>query len=173
VKPRAPAIAASLALSLAGPAFAADNLIKSPRGDDKTFTLYYLHSRPDGATVIDQVAATLKSGTGRAGLSDTLFNGPLDNLTIRWSPDGLLTTKDAPFNHEKKSRMLLVLQGEFVAEVSNGQEVRVKPGELLLQEDTTGNGHKLRCEAPKGSLGCVQLTMDAADPATFFANLAR
>ena len=166
-------LAAVLALAQAAPAFAADNLIQSPRGDDKSFTLYYLHSRPDGTTVVEQVTASLKSATGRAGLSDTLFNGPLDNLTIRWSPDGLLSAKDAPFNHEKKSRMLLVLQGEFVAEVSNGVQMRVKPGELLLQEDTTGNGHKLRCEPPKGSLGCVQLTMDAADPATFFANLAR
>ena len=166
-------LAAVLALAEAAPAFAADNLIASPRGDDKTFTLYYLHSKPDGTTVVEQVTAALKSATGRAGLSDTLFNGPLDNLTIRWSPDGLLSPKDAPPNHEKKSRMLLVLQGEFVAMVSNGQQVHVKPGELLLQEDNTGYGHNLRCEAPKGSLGCVQLTMDAADPATFFANLTR
>ena len=40
-------LAAVLALGQAAPAFAVDNLIASPRGDDKTFTLYYLHSKPD------------------------------------------------------------------------------------------------------------------------------
>jgi hypothetical protein len=166
-------LGALLALLQAAPARAADSLIQSPRGDDKTFTIFYLHSRPDGATVIDQVSASVKSGPSRAGLQDVLFDGPLDDVAIRWNPDGNLPPKDAPPNHEKKARLQLVLQGEFVVEVSNGQQVRVKPGNLLLQEDATGYGHKMRCEAPQGSLGCVQLTMDAVDPATFFANVAK
>lgn len=164
---------AILALSQAAPARAADSLIQSPRGDDKTFTIFYLHSKPDGTTVVDEVPAALKSGASRAGLQDVLFDGPLDDVSIRWHPDGNLPPKDAPPNHEKKARLQLVLQGEFVVEVSNGQQVHVKPGNLLLQEDSTGYGHKMRCEAPKGSLGCVQLTMDAADPAAFFANVAK
>jgi hypothetical protein len=118
-------------------------------------------------------AGDAQSGLSPAGKSDVLFEGPLDNVAIRWSPDGNLPPKDAPPNHEKKARLQLVLQGEFIVDVSNGQEVRVKPGNLLLQEDSTGYGHKMRCYAPQGSLGCVQMTMDAVDPVTFFANVAK
>ena len=167
------AVAAILALSWAGHAFAADSLIQSPRGDDRTFTIFYLHSLADGTTVVEEKPVTLASRVTGSGRSDTLFDGPLDNASIRWSPDGNLPPKDAPPNHEKKARLQLVLQGEFVVEVSNGQQVHVKPGNLLLQEDATGYGHKMHCNAPTGSLGCVQLTMDAVDPARFFANVPR
>jgi hypothetical protein len=166
-------LAALVALSWAGHAAAADSLIQSPRGDDQTFTIFYLHSKADGTTVVEEKPVTLKSGPSRAGKSDVLFDGPLDDVSIRWSPDGNLPPKDAPPNHEKKARLQLVLQGEFIVEVSNGQEVRVKPGNLLLQEDATGYGHKMRCYAPKDSLGCVQMTMDAVDPATFFKNVSK
>ena len=167
------ALAAIIVLSWADHAAAADSLIQSPRGDDRTFTIFYLHSKPDGTTVVEEKPVTVKSGPSRAGKSDVMFDGPLDDVSIRWSPDGNLPPKDAPPNHEKKARLQLVLQGEFIVEVSNGREVRVKPGNLLLQEDSTGYGHKMRCYAPEGSLGCVQMTMDAADPATFFANVAK
>jgi hypothetical protein len=167
------ALAALLAISLGGRALAADSLTQSPRGDDHSFTIFYLHSKPDGATVVEEKAVTLKSSVTPSGKSDVLFDGPLDDASIRWSPDGNLPPKDAPPNHEKKARLQLVLQGEFIVEVSNGQQVHVKPGNLLLQEDSTGYGHKMHCVAPKGSLGCVQLTMDAVDPATFFSNVVK
>jgi hypothetical protein len=167
------ALAAIVTLAWAGHAAAADSLIQSPKGDDKTFTIFYLHSKPDGTTVVEEKPVALKSGPSPAGKSDVLFDGPLDRVSIRWSPDGNLPPKDAPPNHEQKARLQLVLQGEFIVEVSNGQEVHVKPGNLLLQEDSTGHGHKMRCYAPKDSLGCVQMTMDAVDPATFFANVAK
>ena len=166
-------IASVIALSWAGQAAAADSLIRSPRGDDKTFTIFYLHSLADGTTVVEEAPVTLKSSLTPSGRSDVLFDGPLDNVSIRWSPDGNLPPTTAPPNHEKKARLQLVLQGEFVVEVSNGKQVRVGPGNLLLQEDSTGYGHRMHCEAPKGSLGCVQMTMDAADPATFFAQVTK
>ncbi len=166
-------IAASVALFGAGQALAADSLISSPRGDDKTFTIFYLHSLPDGTTVVEEKPAALASRIGPSGKSNTLFDGALDNVAIRWSPDGNLPPKDAPPNHEKKARLQLVLQGEFIVEVSNGQTVHVKPGNLLLQEDIDGHGHRMHCNADVGSLGCVQLTMDAVDPAKFFANVAK
>lgn len=167
------ALAALAGLAWGGQAMAADSLIQSPRGDDKTFTIFYLHSLADGTTVVEEKPAGLRSTVGASGRSDVLFDGALDNASIRWSPDGNLPPKEAPPNHEKKARLQLVLQGEFIVEVSDGKEVRVKPGNLLLQEDATGHGHKMRCFAPTGSLGCVQLTMDAADPAVFFARVPR
>ncbi len=166
-------LAGIAALVWAGQACAADSLISSPRGDDKNFSIFWLHSRPDGTTVVEEKAAALKSTVGRSGRSDVLFDGALAYASIRWSPDGNLPPEDAPPNHEKSARLQLVLQGEFIVEVSNGQTVRVKPGNLLLQEDADGHGHKMRCYAPAGSLGCVQMTMDAGDPASFFANVAR
>jgi len=172
-KHRLQILAALVALAGAEQAAAADSLVSSPRGDDKTFTLFYLHSKPDGTTVVEEKPATLRSTIGPSGKTDTLFSGPLDNVSIRWSPDGNLPPKDAPPNHEAKARLQLVLQGEFVVEVSAGQQVRVKPGNLLLQEDSDGHGHRMHCEAPAGSLGCVQVTMDAVDPATFFANVSK
>ena len=167
------ALAALIAVSLGSRALAADSLTEAPRGDDRTFTIFYLHSKPDGSTVVEEKAATVKSNLTPAGRSDVLFDGPLTNASVRWSPDGNLPPKDAPPNHETRARLQLVLQGEFIVEVSNGQEVHVKPGNLLLQEDITGYGHKMRCVAPAGSLGCVQLTMDALDPAAFFSNVPR
>ena len=172
-KKRLQGLAAMIALAGAGEAAAAGNLISSPRGDDKSFTIFHLYSKPDGTTVVEEKAVTLRSGVGAAGRSNTLFSGPLDNMSIRWSPDGNLPPKTAPPNHEAKARLQLVLQGEFVVEVSNGQTAHVKPGNLLLQEDATGFGHRMHCDAPKDSLGCVQMTMDAVDPAVFFANVVK
>ena len=163
------------ALGLAGQAHAAaDSLLQSGKGNGKTFTIYHLYSKPDGTTVVDEVPVSLvDQPSDRIGSQKFLFKGPLNDLTVRWSPDGNLPPEDAPPNHEKSARLQLVLQGEFIVEVSNGQTVRVKPGNLLLQEDADGHGHKMRCYAPAGSLGCVQMTMDAGDPASFFANVAR
>ena len=123
--------------------------------------------------MIDEKPVALKSTVSASGLTDVLFDGPLDNVSIRWSPDGNLPPRTSPPNHEKKARLQLVLQGEFVVEVSDGKAVHVKPGNLLLQEDSTGYGHRMHCNAPAGSLGCVQMTMDAVDPETFFARVAK
>lgn len=166
-------LAISAALAGGGPAWSApDSLLQRGRGDGKTFTIYHLYSKPDGTTVVDEVPVTLvDSPSDRIGDQKFLFKGPLNDLTVRWSPDGMRYPSDAPTNHEKVPHMQLVLNGVFVVEVSNGKTYRVKPGNFLLQTDSTGFGHHMRCEAPKTGLGCIQINIDPVDGEAFFKNV--
>ncbi len=169
-----PLLSLAFALASSGPALAAtDSLMQTAKGDGKTFIIHYLHSKEDGTTVVEDAPVTLVVRDGRAGPARILFDGPTSDVQVRWSPEGLLLAPDAKPNHEKGARLQLVLHGEFVVEVSNGKQVHVKPGEFLLQEDSTGFGHKMHCDAPKDGLGCIQLTMDAVDPAAFFKNVQK
>lgn len=164
---------ASLVLAMAGHAHSApDSLLQVGRGNGKTFTIFHLYSKPDGTTVVDEVPVTLVDRpSDKVGDQKVLFKGPLSDLTVRWSPDGMRFPSDAPTNHEKVPHMQLVLNGVFVVEVSNGKKVRVEPGNFLLQTDSTGFGHHMSCEAPKTGLGCIQVNIDPVDGDAFFANL--
>ena len=165
---------AGVVLASSGVAQAApDSLLQSGRGDGHTFTIYYLHSKEDGTTVVDEAPVKLVERTGATGDTKIMFDGELKNVSIRWSPDGMPLRKDAKPGHEKSARLQLVVHGEFVVEVSNGKEVHVKPGNFLLQEDSTGFGHLMHCVDPHDGLGCIQITMDATDPATFFKNVQK
>lgn len=168
-----PPLAAALALCLAGHAHAKpDSLLQPGKGNGKTFTIYHLYSKPDGTTVVDETPVTLvDSPSEKIGDQKFLFKGPLNDLTVRWSPNGMTFPSDAPTNHEKVPHMQLVLNGVFVVEVSNGKKVRVEPGNFLLQTDSTGFGHHMSCEAPKTGLGCIQINIDPVDGDTFFKNL--
>ena len=161
------------ALGLAGQAHAAaDSLLQSGKGNGKTFTIYHLYSKPDGTTVVDEVPVSLvDQPSDRIGSQKFLFKGPLNDLTVRWSPDGMRFPSDAPTNHEKVPHMQLVLGGVFVVEVSNGKKVRVEPGNFLLQTDSTGFDHHMSCEAPKTGLGCIQVNIDPVDGDAFFAHM--
>lgn len=172
-KTRLAALAPLLALGLAGQAHAAaDSLLQSGKGNGKTFTIYHLYSKPDGTTVVDEAPVTLVDRpSDKIGDQKFLFKGPLNDLTVRWSPDGMRFPSDAPTNHEKVPHMQLVLNGVFVVEVSNGKKVRVEPGNFLLQTDSTGFGHHMSCEAPKKGLGCIQVNIDPVDGDAFFAHL--
>jgi hypothetical protein len=167
-----PFIAAAALLS-AGSSQAADSLLQPGKGDGKSFTIYWLHSLPDGTTVVEEAPVVLVDRPSRSGDQKILFDGALGNVSVRWHPYGNLPPADAAPNHEKGARLQLVVHGEFVVEVSNGKKVHVKPGNFLLQEDSTGFGHKMHCDAPKDGLGCVQVTMDAVDPAVFFKGVVK
>lgn len=166
-------MAASLALAMASQAHAAvDSLLQLGKGDGKTFTIYHLYSKPDGTTVVDEAPVTLvDQPSDKIGDQKFLFKGPLRDLTVRWSPDGMRFPSDAPTNHEKVPHMQLVLNGVFVVEVSNGRKVRVEPGNFLLQTDSDGFGHHMSCEAPKTGLGCIQVNIDPVDGDAFFARM--
>jgi hypothetical protein len=166
-------MAASLAFAMASQAHAAaDSLLQLGKGNGKTFTIYHLYSKPDGTTVVDEVPVTLvDQPSDKIGGQKFLFKGPLRDLTVRWSPDGMRFPSDAPTNHEKVPHMQLVLNGVFVVEVSNGRKVRVEPGNFLLQTDSDGFGHHMSCEAPKTGLGCIQVNIDPVDGDTFFAGM--
>jgi len=165
--------AIGLTLAIAGQAHAApDSLLQPGKGNGKTFTIYHLYSKPDGTTVVDEVPVTLvDQPSDKIGDQKFLFKGPLRDLTVRWSPNGMTFPSDAPTNHEKVPHMQLVLNGVFVVEVSNGKKVRVEPGNFLLQTDSTGFGHHMSCEAPNTGLGCIQVNIDPVDGDAFFANL--
>ena len=173
-KTRLPLLAACFAFASVGAAQAApDSLLQHGRGDGHTFTIYYLHSLADGTTVVDEAPVQLVERKGATGESRIMFDGALNNVSIRWSPDGMPLRPAATPNHEKNARLQLVVHGDFTVEVSNGKKVVVKPGNFLLQEDSTGFGHPMHCDDPKDGLGCIQITMDTVDPATFFKNVKK
>ena len=168
-------LAAALALAWTSQAHAApDSLFQAAKGDGKTFTIYYLHSKADGTTVIDEATMNLTDRPSeKIGDQKVMLTGPLVNMTLRWSPNGMQLPADTPMVHEKIPILQLVLQGEFIVDVSNGQTVHVKPGNFLLQEDSTGYGHHMHCLQPKGGMGCIQMNLFPMDPATFFKNLQK
>lgn len=166
-------LAAVVAFGLASQAHAGvDSLFQPGKGNGKTFKIYHLYSKPDGTTVVDEAPVILvDQPSDKIGDQKFLFKGPLNDLTIRWSPAGMQFPSDAPTNHEKVPHMQLVLNGTFVVEVSNGKKVRIEPGNFLLQTDSTGFGHHMSCEAPKRGLGCIQVNIDPVDGDAFFAHL--
>ena len=72
---------------------------------------------------------------GRASQQLTAFT-----VTFRETPAG----GKLDFHNPPKRQFIIFLKGEAELEASDGSTRRLGPGDVLLADDTTGRGHRLR-----------------------------
>jgi len=70
----------------------------------------------------------------------------------------LLTTHDGHigvWHNANPSTVVMMIQGELVLDIDDGNRYSLHPGDVLMAEDHVGQGHKEACVAPSGPKTCV------------------
>jgi hypothetical protein len=75
--------------------------------------------------------------------------GEIGNLSKRYLVKEMIFREtggdyDYDFHNAPERQFVILLDGEIEIETSSGERRRFSAGEILLVEDTTGNGHKSR-----------------------------
>jgi hypothetical protein len=60
--------------------------------------------------------------------------------------------QDLDFHHAPRRQLVFNLTGEFEIECGDGSKGRIGPGEILLAEDLSGQGHIFRSSGPRQML---------------------
>ena len=111
---------------------------------------------PDGKTKLEEFDVPLKAGgTGTeiselVGATSVQFRRTNQDYSLDWHP--------AP-----RRQFVVTLAGESEIELEGGKKVRLGPANILLAEDTTGQGHISR--AVTGSKDRISMTIPLADGA--------
>jgi hypothetical protein len=115
-----------------------------------------LYTGPDGKTKVEELEIPLKP---RDRGSDVSGSMALTTLQVR------RTNKNYYLDWHPASRRQLVvtLTGESEIELEGGRKIRLRPGHILLAEDTTGQGHISRAI---GSKDRITLDIGLAEGAT-------
>jgi hypothetical protein len=115
-----------------------------------------LYTGPDGKTHVEEYEIPLK-GQGRGtelsatvGVTSLQFRRTNRDYNLDWHP--------AP-----RRQYVITLSGESEVELDGGRKIRLGPGNILLAEDTTGQGHISRAI---GSGDRISLFIPLADGAT-------
>ncbi len=141
----------STALALAPlPAFSADSL--STWLGKSEFKMYHVYSGPKGMSVIEEITVPV-GAKGPAG-KFAIIDRDVKNMNIGYYDNGWFSD----WHPANAKRINLVLQGDFIFDVGDGKEYRVKPGELVLAEDDGGKGHTSRCEATNNDR-CISMSV--------------
>ena len=115
-----------------------------------------LYTGTDGKTKVEEYEVPLKPQGRGTELSQTVA---VKSLQFRkTNQDYLLDWHTAP-----NRQYVITLSGESEIELEGGRKIRLGPGNILLAEDTTGQGHISRAV---GSQGRVSLFIPLADGAT-------
>ena len=110
---------------------------------------------PDGKTKLEEYEVPLKARDRGTDLSEAVavtsvqFRRTTQEYSLDWHT--------AP-----RRQFVITLAGESEIELEGGRRVRLGPGNILLAEDTTGQGHISRAVAGKER---VSLTLPLADGA--------
>jgi hypothetical protein len=115
-----------------------------------------LYTGADGKTKVEEYEVPLKAQGRGTELSATV---PVRSLQFR------RTNQDYNLDwHPAPARQYVVtLSGESEIELEGGRKIRLGPGNILLAEDTTGQGHISRAV---GSQDRISLFIPLADGAT-------
>jgi hypothetical protein len=119
-------------------------------------TVTRLFTGPDGKTHVEEYEVPLKAqGRGTelsatVGVTSLQFRRTNQNYNLDWHP--------AP-----QRQYVITLSGESEVELDGGRKIRLGPGNILLAEDTTGQGHLSRAI---GSGDRISLFIPLADGAT-------
>jgi hypothetical protein len=107
-----------------------------------------IYTGPDGKTKLEEYEVPLKAQNRGTELSVTV---PVTSLQFR------RTTQDYDLDwHTAPRRQYIVtLAGESEIELEGGKKVRLGAGNILLAEDTTGQGHISRAVAGKDRISLV------------------
>ena len=115
-----------------------------------------IYTGADGKTKLEEYEVPLKAQGRGTELSATV---PVKSLQFRrTNQDYSLDWHPAP-----ERQYVITLSGESEIELEGGRRVRLGPGNILLAEDTTGQGHISR--AIKGSPDRISLFIPLADGA--------
>ena len=115
-----------------------------------------LFTGPDGKTHVEEYEVPLKAQGRGTELSDTVavtslqFRRTNRDYDLDWHP--------AP-----RRQFVITLSGESEVELDGGRKIRLGPGNILLAEDTTGQGHISRAV---GTGERISLFIPIADGAT-------
>jgi hypothetical protein len=116
-----------------------------------------LYTGADGKTKVEEYEVPLKPQGRGTELSTTVAVKSLQFR--RTNQDYSLDWHTAP-----DRQFVITLSGESEVELQGGRKIRLGPGNILLAEDTTGQGHISR--AIKGSPDRISLFIPLADGAT-------
>lgn len=143
----------TLAVVMGGRWFAGEPILAQARTPVKVTRLY---TGSDGKTKVEEYEIPLKS-TGRGTeLSETVAVTSLQFR--RTNQDYYIDWHTAP-----RRQYVITLAGESEVELEGGRKIRLGPGNILLAEDTTGQGHISRAV---GSTDRISLFIPIADGAT-------
>jgi len=96
-----------------------------------------VYATPDGASHFEDVEIPLRDAGAIGMLSDGV---PARHVIFRENaPD-----YDYDWHHAPQRQYIVLLDGEIEIEVSGGERRRFRGGDVLLMEDTSGQGHRTR-----------------------------
>ncbi len=138
-------------ISLAAlPVLAADSLTTWLGKSD--FKMYHIYSVPEGRSVVEEINVAV-GAAGPAG-KYAIIDRDVKNMNIGYYDNGWFSDWHPP----NAKRLNLVLQGDFIFDVGDGKEYRIKAGEMILAEDSTGKGHTSRCVAANNQR-CISMSV--------------
>ena len=95
-----------------------------------------LYTGPDGQSHLQEVPEAFSA----PGVPDTDALQPAKGIIFRRSPGAA----SSEWHTAPRRQYVISLQGAFEIEVADGSKQRFNPGDVLLAEDITGQGHLTR-----------------------------
>lgn len=116
------------------------------------FKMYRVFTGPEGRSMVEEIAVPVGSA-GPAG-KFAVIDRDVKNMNIGYYENGWFSDWHPP----NAKRLNLVLQGDFIFDVGDGKEYRIKAGEMILAEDFEGKGHTSRCAAANNQR-CISMSV--------------
>ncbi len=120
----------------------------------------WMRTGGDGQTTFEDLE--IASTQGERGSETPLL--PIDGVIFRTGQPDL----DMDFHNAPRRQLVIPLDAEVEVEAGDGSVRRIGPGEVLLADDLTGQGHKSRFR-PAGASMLFAVLPDDADPAAWRA----
>jgi quercetin dioxygenase-like cupin family protein len=122
------------------------------RREKKPFMVKRIYTGADGKTHYEQVEMNL----AQEGTSELSQPVPVTSVIFRRTPPDYFLD----WHHAPRRQYVVILSGEGEVELGDGTVVPLLPGDVLLAEDTTGQGHISR---GRGSEDRLSLFIPLAD----------
>ncbi|MBL8628244.1 MAG: hypothetical protein JNM81_01355 [Rhodospirillaceae bacterium] len=116
------------------------------------FKMYRVFTGPEGRSVVEEITVPVGEAgpAGKFGIIDR----DVKNMNIGYYENGWFSDWHPP----NSKRLNLVLQGDFIFDIGDGKEYRIKAGEMILAEDFDGKGHTSRCDAANNQR-CISMSV--------------
>lgn len=97
------------------------------------YAMQLLYTGPDGLAYVKDLQVAARPN----GVADLL---PVNGIEIHRTPPGF----SIGWHLEKRRQYLITLSGSGEIGIANGKKIILRPGSILLVENTTGKGHMTR-----------------------------
>jgi hypothetical protein len=100
----------------------------------KTLKIIHMYTGQDGESHFEELEIPQtpdRSGTSQSDLV------PATGIFFRTSPSGL----SIDYHTARRRQFVIPLDGEAEIETGSGSTMRLRPGDIVLADDTTGHGH--------------------------------